>query len=55
VRTISILLFDGVEELDAVVSSAGIGTAVHLVARLAGEERAREARRDIEFDPARRG
>lgn len=54
-ETISILLFDGVAELDAVVSSAGIDRAPHLAARLAGEERARAVRRGIQHDPARRG
>lgn len=34
--------------------SAGIDTALHLVARLAGEERAREVPRYIEYDPAPR-
>ena len=32
--------------------SAGIDMALHLVARLAGEDRAREVRRSIEYDPA---
>ena len=32
--------------------SAGIDMALHLVARLAGTERAREVRRDIQYDPA---
>ncbi len=31
--------------------SAGIDMALHLVARLAGEERAREVRRGIQYDP----
>ena len=31
--------------------SAGIDMALHLVARLAGTERAREVRRDIQYDP----
>ena len=31
--------------------SAGIDMALHLVARLAGAERAREVRRDIQYDP----
>ena len=41
-RTIGILLFDGVEELDAV----GPWEV------LAGSERAREVRRGIQYDPA---
>ena len=32
--------------------SAGIDMASHLVVRLAGTERAREARRSIQYDPA---
>jgi transcriptional regulator GlxA family with amidase domain len=32
--------------------SAGIDMALHLVVRLAGEERAREVRRGIQYDPA---
>ncbi len=32
--------------------SAGIDMALHLVARLAGSDRAREVRRGIEYDPA---
>ncbi|WP_375430133.1 DJ-1/PfpI family protein [uncultured Friedmanniella sp.] len=32
--------------------SAGIDMALHLVDRLAGTERAREVRRDIQYDPA---
>lgn len=31
--------------------SAGIDMALHLVARLAGPERARQARRGIQYDP----
>ena len=31
--------------------SAGIDMALHLVARLAGTERAREVRRGIQYDP----
>lgn len=31
--------------------SAGIDMALHLVARLAGTERARDVRRDIQYDP----
>ncbi len=31
--------------------SAGIDTALHLVARLAGAERARQVRRGIQYDP----
>ena len=31
--------------------SAGIDIALHLVARLAGTERARDVRRDIQYDP----
>ena len=33
--------------------SAGIDMALHLVARLAGPERARQVRRGIQYDPAR--
>jgi transcriptional regulator GlxA family with amidase domain len=32
--------------------SAGIDMALHLVRRLAGEDRAREVRREIQYDPA---
>jgi hypothetical protein len=32
--------------------SAGIDMALHLVARLAGETRARDVRRGIQYDPA---
>jgi len=32
--------------------SAGIDMALHLVARLAGPERARQVRRGIQYDPA---
>jgi transcriptional regulator GlxA family with amidase domain len=32
--------------------SAGIDLALHLVARFAGKERAREIRKDIQYDPA---
>jgi transcriptional regulator GlxA family with amidase domain len=31
--------------------SAGIDMALHLVARLAGDERARQVRRYIQYDP----
>ena len=44
-----------VDDGDVVTSagiSAGIDMALHLVARLAGNERAREVRRDIQYDPA---
>lgn len=44
-----------VDDGDIVTSagvSAGIDMALHLVARLAGEERAREVRRYIQYDPA---
>jgi len=43
-----------VDDGDIVTSagvSAGIDMALHLVARLAGEERAREVRRYIQYDP----
>jgi transcriptional regulator GlxA family with amidase domain len=43
-----------VDDGDVVTSagvSAGIDMALHLVRRLAGEERAREVRRGIEYDP----
>jgi transcriptional regulator GlxA family with amidase domain len=32
--------------------SAGIDMALHLVARLAGSDRARQVRRGIQYDPA---
>ncbi len=32
--------------------SAGIDMALHLVVRLAGEDRARQVRRGIQYDPA---
>jgi len=38
--------------LTAAGVSAGVGMALHLVDRLAGAPRAREARRDIQYDPA---
>ena len=44
-----------VDDGDVVTSagvSAGIDMALHLVARLAGPERAREVRRGIQYDPA---
>ncbi len=44
-----------VDDGDIVTSSgvsAGIDMALHLVARLAGDERAREVRRYIQYDPA---
>lgn len=44
-----------VDDGDIVTSSgvsAGIDMALHLVARLAGEQRAREVRRGIQYDPA---
>ena len=44
-----------VDDGDVVTSSgvsAGIDMALHLVARLAGDERAREVRRGIQYDPA---
>jgi len=43
-----------VDDSDVVTSagvSAGIDMALHLVARLAGTERAREVRRAIQYDP----
>lgn len=43
-----------VDDGDVVTSagvSAGIDMALHLVARLAGSERARDVRRDIQYDP----
>ena len=43
-----------VDDGDVITSagvSAGIDTALHLVARLAGVERAREVRRGIQYDP----
>jgi transcriptional regulator GlxA family with amidase domain len=43
-----------VDDGDVIASagvSAGIDMALHLVARLAGEERAREVRRGIQYDP----
>ena len=44
-----------VDDGDLVTSagvSAGIDMALHLVARLAGADRAREVRRAIQYDPA---
>ncbi|MFL6136980.1 MAG: DJ-1/PfpI family protein [Frankiaceae bacterium] len=44
-----------VDDGDVITSagvSAGIDMALHLVARLAGEERARQVRRGIQYDPA---
>jgi transcriptional regulator GlxA family with amidase domain len=44
-----------VDDGDIVTSagvSAGIDMALHLVRRLAGEQRAREVRRGIQYDPA---
>ena len=44
-----------VDDGDLVTSagvSAGIDMALHLVARLAGADRAREVRRDMQYDPA---
>jgi transcriptional regulator GlxA family with amidase domain len=44
-----------VDDGDVVTSagiSAGIDMALHLVRRLAGEDRAREVRREIQYDPA---
>jgi transcriptional regulator GlxA family with amidase domain len=44
-----------VDDGDLVTSagvSAGIDMALHLVARLAGQDRAREVRRGIQYDPA---
>jgi transcriptional regulator GlxA family with amidase domain len=44
-----------VDDGDVVTSagiSAGIDMALHLVRRLAGEDRAREVRRDIQYDPS---
>ena len=44
-----------VDDGDVITSagvSAGIDMALHLVARLAGAERAREVRRGIQYDPA---
>jgi transcriptional regulator GlxA family with amidase domain len=44
-----------VDDGDIVTSagvSAGIDMALHLVARFAGKERAREIRKDIQYDPA---
>ncbi|WP_432507134.1 DJ-1/PfpI family protein [Kineococcus arenarius] len=43
-----------VDDGDVITSagvSAGIDMALHLVARLAGTERARQVRRDIQYDP----
>jgi hypothetical protein len=45
VITIAVALFDAVEELDFA------GPSLHLVARLHSEERAREVRRHIQYDP----
>lgn len=43
---------DSGEVITASGVSAGIDMALHLVRRLAGEERAREVRRGIQYDPA---
>jgi transcriptional regulator GlxA family with amidase domain len=43
---------DSGEVITASGVSAGIDMALHLVHRLAGEERAREVRRGIQYDPA---
>ena len=43
---------DSGEVVTAAGVSAGIDMALHLVARLAGDERAREVRRYIQYDPA---
>jgi transcriptional regulator GlxA family with amidase domain len=43
---------DDGEVVTAAGVSAGIDMALHLVARLAGDERAREVRRFIQYDPA---
>jgi transcriptional regulator GlxA family with amidase domain len=44
-----------VDDGDVVTSagiSAGIDMALHLVRRLAGDDRAREVRREIQYDPS---
>jgi transcriptional regulator GlxA family with amidase domain len=43
---------DDVEVVTAAGVSAGIDMALHLVARLQSPERAREVRREIQYDPA---
>jgi transcriptional regulator GlxA family with amidase domain len=43
---------DSGEMITSAGVSAGIDMALHLVVRLAGEERAREVRRYIQYDPA---
>jgi transcriptional regulator GlxA family with amidase domain len=53
---IAVHLFDdrSVDDGDVVTAagvSAGIDVALHLVARLAGLERAREVRRYVQYDP----
>jgi transcriptional regulator GlxA family with amidase domain len=50
VRTDERFVDDG-NVITAAGVSAGIDMALHLVARLAGEERVREVRRGIEYDP----
>ncbi len=51
VRTEERFVDDG-DVITAAGVSAGIDMALHLVARLAGAERAREVRRGIQYDPA---
>jgi transcriptional regulator GlxA family with amidase domain len=43
---------DSGEVITASGVSAGIDMALHLVRRLAGEDRARQVRRGIQYDPA---
>jgi transcriptional regulator GlxA family with amidase domain len=51
VRTDARFVDDG-NVITAAGVSAGIDMALHLVARLAGDDRAREVRRGIQYDPA---
>ena len=56
-KTIAVLLFDGVEELDAVGPFEVLAGwtrmfPLHLVARLGGEEQARRVRKFLQYDPA---
>lgn len=60
---LAVHLLDGAEELDRAgpyevlgawaqrASAAGIDVALHLLARLDGQARVREVRRDVQYDP----
>jgi transcriptional regulator GlxA family with amidase domain len=51
-RQRSVRFVDSGEVITAAGISAGIDMALHLVARLSTKDRAREVRRDIQYDPA---